>query len=86
MTFKISDGHLHLDLHLINLHTSTEVSLLRAQVAISSLDNPVNVLFNGGSSTITINRAPEDGPYRDTTVLGILLLKTRPLIYIMEII
>ena len=43
-------------------YTSTGgITVTATQVAISSLDNPVNVLFNGGSSTITINRAPEDG-------------------------
>ena len=43
-------------------YTSTGgITITATQVAISSLDNPVNVLFNGGSSTITINKAPQDG-------------------------
>lgn len=37
------------------------VTINATQVAISSLDNPLNVLFNGSSNTIRINKALQDG-------------------------
>ena len=37
------------------------VTVNATQVAISSLDNPLNVLFNGSSNTIRINKALQDG-------------------------
>ena len=37
------------------------ITINATQVAISSLDNPLNVLFNGSPNTIRINRALQDG-------------------------